>query len=489
MKSAHVWIPAVLVLVYLIHGSLLGLTDDEAYYWVLAQRPALGYAFHPPGVAWSIAVFQWLLSPLFGVAESGLVRLPAALFSGGMLALALRWIRFAGGQRLGLGGMTILSFAGVFGASWMMVPDLPLFFSWMLAFTVTWRLCSQARVLDYWLLAFAAALSMLSKYSAVLALGSSGLALLLWSSRPVFWRGAAALILGATMGVIPTLIWNAQHEWASLLYQISDRHGGSLSWARYARFWLIQAFLAGPPLLYYSLTFWKRFPGWKLTVPTYALIWGAPAGLVFLTQPLFADFKPHWTFIVWLPFVLEWAWRVSREGLSRLSRFQIGYGLSLSLVALVFCHFPVTSQLISTIRGGDPDPRWDVTNDMYGWSELRAHLQSVDPELLKLPMVGSRYQTASQAAFSIGDSQRVALLPRDLKQRDEWPILSIAETTGPSWPVLTQPVLFVADNRYSSRPKFRMARCEKLPSLRAHRGNYLAKRIDLWKCSPLRASR
>ena len=32
----------------------LGLSDDEAYHWVLAHRPAFGYAFHPPGMAWMV---------------------------------------------------------------------------------------------------------------------------------------------------------------------------------------------------------------------------------------------------------------------------------------------------------------------------------------------------------------------------------------------------------------------------------------------------
>src|SRR3954466_13193359 len=99
-KTSITWTaPVLLVLVLWIHGATLGLTDDEAYYWVLAQRPALGYAFHPPAVAWSIALVQKSLGGLFSGQFPGLVRLPAALFSAGIVWLGLRWMVAAGADR------------------------------------------------------------------------------------------------------------------------------------------------------------------------------------------------------------------------------------------------------------------------------------------------------------------------------------------------------------------------------------------------------
>ena len=52
---------ALIALAYLIQGACVGMTDDEAYYWVLSQKPALGYAFHPPMVAWLIALTRFVL--------------------------------------------------------------------------------------------------------------------------------------------------------------------------------------------------------------------------------------------------------------------------------------------------------------------------------------------------------------------------------------------------------------------------------------------
>src|SRR3954462_8085650 len=80
----------------LARGATMGLTDDEAYYWVLAQKPSLGYAFHPPAVAWFIALFQSIFGWVVGVHQPGLVRLPAAMSTAFILALSLSWLEQVG---------------------------------------------------------------------------------------------------------------------------------------------------------------------------------------------------------------------------------------------------------------------------------------------------------------------------------------------------------------------------------------------------------
>src|SRR5690349_9660466 len=89
-------IPLIFFILIMTHGSILGLSDDEAYYWVLAQKPALGYAYHPPAVAWFIAGAQKLLGWLVGNHHSFLVRLPAVLSSTLILAWGLSWLEEVG---------------------------------------------------------------------------------------------------------------------------------------------------------------------------------------------------------------------------------------------------------------------------------------------------------------------------------------------------------------------------------------------------------
>lgn len=453
------WVPAVYFLVFAIHGATIGLSDDEAYYWVLSRKPALGYAYHPPMVAWAIAAFSWLGDNAFTV------RLPGILCITLVLHLALKWLRDVRGQSLGFAAAILFSFAGLFALSWMMVPDLPLILGFTLAFVATWGILFQGK--NHWLALIAGiALSTISKYSGVAVGASAFLSLWIWAPKlraKAFFATAVGVLLAAT----PILIWNAHHEWGSILYQIHDRHeGGSLSLSRYLRFWLIELFAAGPVLI--GFAFWIFFKR-SSRIFSYVFVWMLPAALVFCVEPIWSDFKPHWAFIVWWPAALALAATAQK---TRAIKFQLIYGWTLGTLVLICCHIPLGGFFVK-------DPKMDVSNDLYAWSKLRETMVGVG-----LPVVGSRYQTASQAYFALGPDAHVTLLPRDLKARDEWPDLGVSDSTGPDWPTLKKPVIYVRDNRYSELPQYPHAKCALFKRIDETRFRFPAKWIELWRCDP-----
>ena len=304
---------------------------------------------------------------------------------------------------------------------------------------------------------------MLSKYSGVLVAGSAGIAFLVWARGAERWRGLGWIALGVVaVGAIPPLLWNASHEWSSLLYQIRDRHeGASVSLVRYARFWVIQAFAGSGPLLlaFTALAAWG-FAAWFRPLGL-----ALPAALIYCTQPLWADFKPHWALVVWWPMALALAsCATAGERFLRLARWQTRYGISLGLVVLFCCHVPVGGWILA-LWGRAPDGCHERLL-WVGWASNFLAGQGA----LGAPVVGSRYQTASQASFALGEKGRVTLLPRDIKARDEWPDLGISTGQGPDWPRLTETVYFVADNRYDEGPLFPGARCAKLGRVDGRRG-------------------
>ncbi len=247
--------------------------------------------------------------------------------------------------------------------------------------------------------------------------------------------------------------------------------------------------LLGPALAYETASVVARAVRRQASrADLYVLLWAFPAGAIFCTQPLWSDFKPHWALIVWWPFALGLALRASGDEAPKARlRLRVHHAYGWALIALVWasCHVPLGSWLISRYRGGAADPRLDVTNDLYGWPELREWVvSSAGEEALKMPFVGSRYQTAAQAAFALGDGVRFTLLPRDLKARDEWPDLGISDVQGPDWPHLHQPVLYVADNRYDAPPEYPGSTCVQARTFEAKRWGYPAKTIYLWKCVP-----
>ncbi len=475
-KTSVSWTaPVLLVLMLWAHGATLGLTDDEAYYWVLAQKPSLGYAFHPPAVAWIIAAFQWCLGWLLGSSSAALVRLPSSLMAGVILGVSLRWVEKARGSRVvAADAWTIVGLAGVFGAAWMMVPDLPLFCGWALAFLGTWCLCFESSGVETKndqgsatrLLFFGVLIAVLSKFSGVVIAGCAGLALLVWSPKRVWQRSWGWIILASAIGLLPTLIWNAQNHWAPILYQFHERQSGGFSLLRYARFWAIELILAGPAVLIFAAMLFRDS---RDRTTRFVLVWVIPHALVYCLQPLWAEFKPHWALIVWLPLACLLAFR--RVEFPRLAFSHRVYGVSFALIAAVFCHF----SLIAV-----DNPNVDVSNDLYGWRLLPQYFS----QLPVLPVIGSRYQTASQAAASLHGVLPVTMLPRDGKQLHEWSDLGVSDSQGPDWPKLTRPVYFVADNRYSTGPGFKGATCQSLPPMTAFRSGHVAKRISVWRCDP-----
>ncbi len=476
MRSSNAWIPAAVFLVLWIHGASLGLTEDEAYYWVLAQKPAWGYAFHPPLVAWVLAAFQAIFGFALGTHSAALIRLPAALISAFFCAGFLYWLKLMGlsfDQRR-RGGLTFLGFAGLFGVSWMMVPDLPMLLGWGLAFLATWRLCLKGA--NAWALALALGVlaACLSKYTGVFVALSALGALLLWAQASARIYGAAAVGTGLMLSALPILIWNANHEWGALLYQFRDRHGGGEFFAhfsalRYARFWLVQLVVAGPALLIFSAGIFARAR--RNRISAYCMIWALPPALIFFIQPAFSDFKFHWTLIAWVPLAME----LAALNPGRWVSVHRVYGYFMIGAVMVLSHVPWSGRFLK-------EPKFDPTNDMVGWSELPIYLNGAGGE--RLPVVGSRYQTAAQAAVVLGPEWAVTLLPRDRKQWDEWPMLPIVDRPGPEWPKLLAPVWFVADNKYTGGPEFRSADCVHVVRLPTMRGGYLARWLDLWKCKP-----
>ncbi len=483
--------PWILLVGLALQAGSLGISDDEAYYWVLAQRPALGYAFHPPAVAWLIGGFQKILGWAFGSHSVLLVRLPAVLAMGAVFALGLAWVdeRLIGRARSSLIPWILGSFVGLFGLGWMMVPDIPLFLGWTVGFVTVWRICFERdSIRDRWLLGVASGLLVLSKYSGVLSVLSMVVCLGLWAPRnrrisALKWLGA-----GLLLGVTPVLLWNAQNEWASILYQIRDRHGGeSISFVRWFKFWLVEAVFAGPVVIGFFWAGVKSCIFSRTAMPKwgrYVLVWVAPAACIFCVQPLFAAYKPHWAFIVWWPVLLGFAVFYGQTK-TRWGRLQVAYGIAFTVLIAWTSHWPWMGAVIPNWVDARYQPTWDVTNDFYGWSELPTWMSSsLSPEDLALPVVGSRYQTASQAAFHLAGLSQVTLIPLEAKEKNEWPHLDVATGQGPLWPKLKRPVLFVTDNRYSESPHFDAASCAIVRHFDYKRREILAKWIEIWKCVP-----
>lgn len=233
--------------VKLVLACVIPLASDEAYYWVWSRFLDLSYYDHPAMVSW---LFK-LGDPFLSLGNA--VRWPAVIL--GHLTLLvwylilkdylniekIRWYFYA------------ILFSPLLGfGSLVITPDLPVIFFWSLSIYFFVRCLQSGKLLDYSLLGVALGLGFCSKYHIVLFIPCVLLYLFIekkWSV--VNKKGVALTIFWGLLGCLPVLIWNMQHDFASIRFQLN--HG--LGRADYKFYWT-WSYLLGQIMVIFPVMFW-----------------------------------------------------------------------------------------------------------------------------------------------------------------------------------------------------------------------------------------
>ena len=395
----------------LIHAWLAGQTElipEEAYYWTYSQHPALSYFDHPPMVAWMI----WLGTAVFGNTGLG-VRSVAIL-----LWPITAWLLFASGRlwfdsKVGALAVLLFCLSPIFvGLGFIVTPDAPLVFCWMLTVYAISQALHTGRA-AFWLLAgFALGCALLSKYTAVM-LGASLLVFLLFSAqyRRWLWRVEPWLGLGLALVVFsPVVVWNAQHEWASFLFQSTRtsavRHD-PLQEA--SQFWLYQV-LALTPLLLAGYVYtlgpalrrgWlRREERWN-----FAMSFALPLFAVFVLASFKHKGHVNWT----APAYLAWSLAAAAifleiDAANKLGRWRnwlLGIGIAISLTISGIAH--------TSLAWGVPQAL--ALTNAGGWQALAVEIGKARDELSRGSgkpafIVGwDKLNIAAETGFYLQDTQ------------------------------------------------------------------------------------
>lgn len=238
----HRWLIPGLVMMLLLrlfYGSQIPLGNDEAYYWDWGRGLQLSYFDHPPGVAW----LAWLgqqVGQLIGrwctgmttSAEARLVipflHLGATVGLGACLSVLYRRLSEGIDQEVGAQAaafffvctqlLPVYALGGFF-----LMPDAGLIFA------VSWALYGILRALEVrhlgwregFILGCFWGLAGCFKYHAA-PLAMATLGVLFWHRRMRVSRELGfwfTLVMCGLLWVSPVLLWNFQHDWASLRYQ------------------------------------------------------------------------------------------------------------------------------------------------------------------------------------------------------------------------------------------------------------------------------
>jgi 4-amino-4-deoxy-L-arabinose transferase-like glycosyltransferase len=416
---------AVLVLTTFIarilFAAALGLGVDESYMVAAGRKLQLSYFDHPP-IAWWLA---WVAAHLSGGESALVVRLPfIALFA---LTTVLMYQVTAAlfDTSTGLWAAVVLNAAPVFGitsATWVL-PDGPLFAALLgaVACLLAALHATSRTAWGWWLGAgFCAGLALDAKYSAGLTILGAAAFLLTdpvsrrWLARP---HPYAAGLVALSM-FLPVLIWNAEHEWVSLLFQ-GGRTNGSfrplgpiMTLAGEAAFLLPWIWL---PLVWCGFVALRRGPADK---ERWLLVCLAAPPLVFFTvASLWGSVLFHWAapgYLMLLPLLgdaIARRWRASRA-----VRFCVVGTAGFVLLSTALFASEVKFNWVPALIGDFP-PGKDPALDLVKWTSLRQDLAGRG--LLDRPnlvVAAMRWSDAGKIDYVLGGRIPVICLGPDARQ-------------------------------------------------------------------------
>ena len=332
-RVAAVAVALYALLMHLVYLPLPDLLPEEAYYWNYAQHPALSYLDHPPMVAWLI----WCGTALLGDAEWA-VRLPALLCWAGAGLFIYRLTRDLYDKSSAIVALMLVAVLPFFASTGLlMTPDAPLLLCWAATLYYLSRALVRGSMNAWWGVGLWLGLGMLSKYSIVLLGPATALFMLVDASARRQWlrlRPYLAAVIGIAI-FTPVLIWNAQNEWASFLFQSVRRA------TERAEFGLPELLLASlgfmTPLgliaAYRAVRPGVADSGRRVRVFV-AVMTGVPLA-VFVLASLASQSKANWTGPVWLAAVPAiGAMIVHGVTSARARATSRGWGLTVSAVVI-----------------------------------------------------------------------------------------------------------------------------------------------------------
>ena len=475
------------------------LIDDEAYHWTWTRHLSLSYFDHPGMIAW----LEWLSTAILGDTYFG-VRLPAFLCY--TFAFYFLWrltYEFFQNENAAHAVGVLFLFTPFWGfGGFVAAPEPPYLLSWILATYVFWQGVREDQyqwsLKKTWItLGFIMGFGINSKFIIVL-LAIGFLLFLLITPRhrrdlitPWPWVGfIIASILSA-----PIFIWNIQNDWPTFKFQFHDRHADTSGFdpARWLTFWGAQ-FVFLTPFLYLFVMFTWGYAATQIKKTPWRILFCfcLPSFFIFYPQPLWADYKPHWSGTAYTLLIMGscylWVQGIqikNRTLLKPYSRLLASSVLVFFVPINLFLYSPFLGPVLPTVYNWFEtdkawNPQWDLSNEFYGWEELGLHVNKRQLEILaktgELPFLAAhRYETTAQTYW--GTRQRVYMLS---KTRSHYTVMqSEAEMQN----LVGKNALFVVSEKYPIDP-MRFAQFDSCQAeiLKTYRGRQHSRTFTIYEC-------
>jgi hypothetical protein len=390
----------VLVGVRLVCAAMTPLAFDESLYWLWSKHIAGGYYSHPP----VNPVLIRLGTTLFGNTEFG-VRVVGVL-----LALPASWAVWRSGailfndERVGATAALYFNLTLVMAVgSALATPDNAVVVAASFLLLTLAKLYATGRGAWWLAIGLAFGVGMLSKYTTIFfAAGILAWLLLVpdlrkWLRTP--WPWLSGLIALAVFS--PTLIWNAEHRWASVLYQFNRLVVHEWSLRYLGEFFATQVGLATPPVFILGgmgLVALLRGEGGPAgaRVLINAMIW--PIVIYFVWHTFHGRVEGNWPEPIYVAFVIAAAVAVERIKWPGAWASVVHWSQRLAVpVGLGMAAFIYAQAVFGIIPLGSADPTARTLG--AGWKQLGMQMDEVRQRLGAPVVLTLDYGTAAWLSF------------------------------------------------------------------------------------------
>lgn len=386
------------------------LFGDEAFYWLEGQWPDWSYSEVPGWTPWTHTLMDWLFPQ-----HHFFIRIPNLI-----AAFSIPWIgvfisrTLAGKQSNNwIAGLLLLALPILGVAGTLAVPDI-----WIVFFTL----------LAIWTLILAIKTKRNHFFIAlglILALGIN-VHLRFWlvilaTCTIVFWqfRNHKKILLQLLkltlpmmlIGFIPVLLFNLQHDFPLLSFQLKDRHPWEFQTSHF-NFFLVQIIITTPWVFYLCLKNIKPIMSVNTGQTTQPLLirsivlTAVVHWLIYAILGFFSDslrLNVHWTLISYTLLLVITGLNTSVS--QRLKRWAIITGITANLwllLTLSYWLLEKTPQSPINIR---------ITNHAKGWEQLAAHTDELLARENNKSLLTDHFMTLAQLQFYAKNIKNIKAIP------------------------------------------------------------------------------
>lgn len=391
------------------------LFGDEAFYWLEGQNLAWSYSEVPGWTPWTLAFTDWLFpqQPIF-------IRIPSLLAAFSLPWLAI-WV--AHGLRTKkspdwLVGLLMLALPVLGVAGTLAIPDIWMVFFTLLAFGYLIRTIKSHKTTDFIFLGLILALgiNVHLRFWLLVLITCAVVFWLLRAHKPFIIRLLSLTLPMMLLGFIPVLLFNLQHDFALLEFQLKDRHPWQFQ-SSHVVFFLIQIVITTPWVFYLCLKNLnaakqlknsdKQIFLIKVFIFTAVIHWLVYAVLGFFSDNL--RLNVHWTLITYVLLLLITT--VNNKLSTRMKRWAVVTGLTANLwLLMTLSYWLVWQSPISSANA-------QMTNNASGWQLLSSHTDNLMRKENTHNLVVDHFMSLAELMFYSKSNLDIKALPHPLNNK------------------------------------------------------------------------